>query len=286
MQSFSSSNDFSRRYRFPLMKITPALFRLGLLAVFPLLPALRAADAPPAQPHNGYTVTLDIKVDEQGKPEGVTLVSTDDESAGDVLSKMAIAMAMKTAFPPRLKDGVAHKYTARAPFFFPIDDDEGKEADSLPKPKGVKHGVKIVYPPELRSQGVVGGAIFELIVDEKGKLTELKTLRASHPEFEKSARESLEQWEFIPAEKDGHPVSSRSRIAIVFDTPDQMADLKWRIPPRPKLGSYIVLPLTEEQAAAGGMTNPPAGASAPAGETPKSETPPTEGPKTEPPPGK
>lgn len=256
------------------MKITPAIFRLGLLALVSISTALRAEDAPATKPRNGYTVTLDVKVDEQGKPEGVSLVSTDDDSQGDVMSKMAIAMAMKTPFPPRLKDGVAHKYTARAPFFFPIEDDEGKEADALPKPKGVKNGAKIVYPPELRSQGVVGGAIFELMVDENGKLTQLKTLRASHPEFEKAARESLEKWEFIPAEKDGHTVASRSRIAIVFDTPEQMADLKWRIPPRPKLGSHIVLPLTEEQAAAAGMTIPPAGESAPAAEAPKSEPPP------------
>lgn len=258
------------------MKISPAIFRLGLLALVSISTALRAEDAPATKPRNGYTVTLDVKVDEQGKPEGVSLVGTDDESAGEVMSKMAIAMAMKTNFPPRLKDGVAHKYTARAPFFFPIEDDEGKDANTLPKPT-VKNVVQPVYPLELRDKDVVGGAIFELSVDANGKLTQLKTLRASHPEFEKAARESLEKWEFVAAKKDGQPVESRSRIAIVFETAKAMADLKWRVPPRPALGSFSVIkpdhPISDEEAAASGVpvngTN-----SAPAAEAPKSEPPP------------
>jgi TonB family protein len=263
------------------MKIPPAIFRLGLIAVLSAWPALRAADSKPEatqnhNPRNGYTVTLDVKIDEQGKPEGVSVVSTDDDNQGEIISKMAIVMAMKTTFPPRLKDGVAHKYTARAPFFFPIEDDEGPAAEALPKPKKVMKGVPIDYPSELRTKGVVGGVIFELIVDENGKVSQLKTLRASHPEFEKVARESVAKWEFAPAEKDGHAVESRFRIAIVFETPEEMADLKWRIPPRPKLGSYRVLPLTNEQAAAAGMIEGGKGESAPSAptEAPKSETPP------------
>lgn len=261
------------------MKITPAICRLGLIAILPIWPALQAADNKPeatqtGNSRNGYTVTLDIKVDEQGKPESVSVVGTDDESAGEVMSKMAIAMALKTPFPPRLKDGVAHKYTARAPFFFPIEDDEGKAANALPKPK-VKNAVQPAYPAELRNKDVVGGAIFELIVDANGKLTQLKTLRASHPEFEKAARESLEKWEFSPAQKDGQPVESRSRIAIVFETAQTMADLKWRIPPRPALGSFNVIkpdhPVTNEEAAAAGV---PVLTSPSSGEAPKSEPPP------------
>lgn len=250
-----------------------------MLVALAAAPAVRAADVPPsaAKSHNGYTVTLDVKIDEQGKPEGVSLVSTDDETAGEVMSKMAIAMAMKTTFPPRLKDGKAHKYTARAPFFFPIEDDEGKEANALPKPT-VKNAVQPVYPAELREKDIAGGAIFELSVDANGKLTQLKTLRASHPEFEKAARDSLEKWEFVAAKKDGQPVDSRSRVAIVFETAKEMADLKWRIPPRPALGSFTVIkpdhPITDAEAAAAGV--PVNGSNA----TPA----PTEAPKSEPPP--
>lgn len=267
------------------MKTTPALFRFGLLAVLAMAPVLRAADAEPAKSRNGYTVTLDIKVDEQGKPEGVSVVSTDDESAGEIMSKMAIAMAMKTTFPPRQKDGVAHKYTARAPFFFPIEDDEGKESNQVPKPT-VKNVVQPVYPLDLREKDVVGGAIFELLIDANGKLTGLKTLRASHPEFEKAGRESLQKWEFSAAKKEGQPVESRSRIAIVFETAKEMADLKWRIPPRPSLGSFTVIkpdhPITDAEAAAAGV--PVNGADKPAPATePKTESSPT---TTPPPPGK
>jgi TonB family protein len=112
-----------------------------------------------------------------------------------------------------------------------------------------------VYPPELRNEGVVGGAVLELKVDAQGKLTSVRTLRASHPQFEQSATEAIKKWQFAPALKDGQPVESRSRIAFVFETQQEMADIKWRIPPRPALGSFTVIrpnePIQDESAADG-----------------------------------
>lgn len=240
------------------MKISrafPWLLAAGLaIAVAPI--SARAEAPAAAAKANGYTVTLDITVDEKGNPESVALVSTDDTSAGDVLLKMAMAMAAKTQFPPHLKDGKPAKHTVRAPFFFPIESDEGPESDLAPKPR-VKYGTAIqpVYPIALRNAGITGGAILELLVDENGALTNVTALRASHPEFEVSALDSIKKWQFTPAQKDGKPVASRTRFAFVFDTENQMADLKWRIAPRPRLGSLIIIrpnePIPAEEPAAG-----------------------------------
>jgi TonB family protein len=126
------------------------------------------------------------------------------------------------------------------------------------------------YPPELREAGVVGGAILELNVDAEGKLTHMATLRASHPEFEAAAREALSKWTFTPAWKDGSNVASRSRIAIVFETEAEMADLKWRIAPRPSLGSFVVIrpdsPIELEETPA--EAEPPAAPATPAAPAP------------------
>jgi TonB family protein len=201
--------------------------------------SLRAAEAPAPTSH-GYTVMVEIKTNEQGEAENVRLLESEDISAGEVLSKMALAMAMKTKVAPRIKNGKPVKMTLRAPFFFPIEDDEGAEADKVPKPK-VKEAIQPAYPLGLREQGVVGGVILELLVDAQGKLNKLTTVRSSHPEFEAAARESMEKWTFTPALRDGVAVESRTRFAFTFDTEQDMADLKWRIAPRPRLGSLTVI---------------------------------------------
>lgn len=223
---------------------------------------LRAAEAPEsASPKNGYTVTVQAKISEAGVPEEVKVVGSDEKTPDDVLKKMALALALKTKMPPREKNGVAVRYTARMPFFFPIEGDEGPAAEALPIPR-VKNVVQPAYPLELREKGVVGGAILELLIDAEGKLTSVTTLRASHPEFEAAATDSVKKWEFAPAQKDGKPVESRSRLAIVFETVDSMADLKWRIPPRPSLATFTVIrpnhPLEDPDKAAPAAEAPPA----------------------------
>ena len=220
------------------MKLPRLLSRLGFVLLCCCAVRLAAAEAPTKR--NGYTVMVEIKITEDGKVESVALLDSDDTSAGEVLSKMALAMAMNTKIPPRIKDGKPVKTTVRAPFFFPIDDDEGEESNHGPKPK-VKDAIQPAYPLSLREKGVVGGAILELVVDATGKLSRLTTLRASHPEFEAAARESLQKWTFTAAQQNGQSVESRTRIAITFETEETMADVKWRIPPRPRLGSLTVI---------------------------------------------
>ncbi len=246
------------------MKISRLLCLLAVLTLAPAGWSLRAADAP-AQPKYGYTVTLNVPVDEKGNPEpaGITLYSSEDKSPNDVLTKMAIALALKTKFPPHIKDGKAVKYIVRAPFFFPIENDEGPAADNAPKPK-VVYGTarQPVYPLDLRTRGVTGGVILELIVDAQGNLASVTSLRSSNPEFEKAAIDCIKQWKFTAAQKDGQPVASRTRFAFVFDTEESMADLKWRIPPRPRLGSLVVIrpdhPISDEDIKAAAAPGAPA----------------------------
>jgi TonB family protein len=232
------------------MKI-PSLFScIGVMLLCCVSTALSGADAPPRK--NGYTVTVEIKVTETGEVESAALIDSEDVSAGEVLSKMAVAMALNMQVPPQMKEGKAVRATLRAPFFFPVEDDEGPAGAALPLPRPKKeNAVMPAYPPALREANVVGGAVLELLVDAEGKLTRVTTLRASHPEFEEAAKEAVTKWTFGPAQKDGIAVESRSRLAIVFETVGQMADLKWRLAPRPSLGSFVVIkpdkPIEDEE---------------------------------------
>jgi len=258
------------------MKSSP-LFLSAVCALAVFTPALlRAADAPePESAKNGYTVMVEMKMSEKGEPEEVSVAKSEDTSPGQVLDKMALAMAAKTKVPPHIKDGVPAKFIVKAPFFFPIEGDEGPEANKLPMPHPKKESVIMpVYPATLRDGGVVGGAVLELEVDATGAITRLSTLRASHPEFQASAEEAVKKWVFAPAVQEGKPVASRTRLAVVYENSEKMADLKYRIPPRPALGAFLVIKPDHP------IADQPAGTSAPAPEAPAAS------PTTPPEPGK
>ena len=217
------------------LRFYPALILLFLGFSQPLA----AADAPGSATKPGYTVTVELSMTEEGTPDGIKLVDTEDTSVGEVMSKMALAMAAQVKLPPHEKDGRKVRFTARVPYYFPIEGDEGAAANNGPKPR-VKYAIQPAYPLELAEKGESGGAILELVIDAAGGIARLTTLRASRPEFAQAATQAVSQWTFVPAEKDGHPVETRWRMAVVFETPDNMVGLNWRIAPRPSLGSFIV----------------------------------------------
>lgn len=226
------------------MKLTRLFVSLAALCAGGI--ALRAADtatAPAAKsdgPPYGYHVNVKLHMNDQGRPETIQIVSSDDTTTSQILNKLALTIAAHSSLPPHLKNGVPEKFTVVQPFFFPIDDDQGPDSNNVPMPK-VKDAVMPVYPQKLVDAQEVGGAIFDVRLDEAGKVTALTTLRASAPEVEASARDSLQKWVFRPAEADGKPVPSHFRIAIAFEGFGKVVEPKWSVAPRPALGSFIVI---------------------------------------------
>ena len=84
------------------MKLFSLLPRVGVVILSCLVATLHAADAPEK---NGYTVVVEMRVNAEGKIESATVVDSEDVSAGGVLTKMAVAMALRMKVPPRQKDG-------------------------------------------------------------------------------------------------------------------------------------------------------------------------------------
>lgn len=227
--------------------------RIGFLVSFLAGGALLCgAENAGADKKNGYTVVFEIKVNDKGEEESLKIVESNDTTSDKFIDRMAMAFAIATDLPPREKDGAPIAYTARVPFFIPVEGDEGADANNAPRPTGTGQMTVPLYPVAMREQGIVGGAIFELQVDATGKLAKLTTLRASHPEFEAAARETLQGWQFRPAEKDGQPVASRWNIAVVFEMDGKFVDLKYRVPPRPSLGMLKIVPNAARGEEAGG----------------------------------
>jgi len=90
-------------------------------------------------------------------------------------------------------------------------------------------------------------------------------LSASHPEFGQEALSATTQWVFNPRDGVGQPAESTWHAAIAFSTGEHAVDLKWRLAPRPSIGSFTVGRLPAIPAAA---VAKPAAPAAPATETP------------------
>ena len=227
-------------------------------------PPLGAADA---SPKPGYKVVVEVSFNEEGKVEAERVVESEDFSGEQILNQLALNMASQIERPPVVHDGHKVKFKVRAPFDFPIEDDEGAAANLAPQPS-VKSAAQPIYPPALGAQGVVGGAIVEVVVGPDGQVKNFRIMRASHPEFAEAVAAVMPLWTFHPAVKDGNPVEARWRIAIGFATDTQQPAMQWRIAPRPSLGGYLVVHskiaarAMEQQAA-------PAPAPAPASAPPK-----------------
>jgi TonB family protein len=207
----------------------------------------------------GYNVLLELNIDEKGTAVDGHVVSSDDTTFDHALDSIALTEAKAMKFPVRQKDGHPVNYTARAPFVFPIEGDEGPEANNGPKPK-IHSAIKPVYPAELAAKGEVGGVIVELLVDAAGKVAQLQVLRSSHPEFAQATEAAVKQWVFSPATRDGAPVESRFRMAVPFMTDVSVPGWKWRFAPRPSIGNYTVMHATQPLPAAEAKpATPPAG---------------------------
>lgn len=229
------------------MKLTRLFASLAVLCAGGI--TLHAAETPAAVPATtaqndgppyGYHVNVKLHMNEQGRPETIQIVSSDDTTSSQILNKLALTIAAHSSLPPHLKDGVPVKFAAVQPFFFPIEDDEGPASNHVPMPK-VKDAVMPVWPEKLVAARDVGGAIFDVHLDEQGRITALKTLRASAPEVEQAGRDSLQKWVFTPALSGDKPVPSHFRVAIAFEGFDKLVEPKWSVAPRPALGSFFAI---------------------------------------------
>ena len=211
----------------------------SLILFLPIL-LLGAATVQAQAPKPGYTVVTEITFDEQGIPEEAKVFQSDDPTGDHFLEQMAINMSEQDKQPPRLKDGKPVKFKARRPFSFPVEDDQGEESNSNRPVLRAGDQVIPLYPESLAAKGEIGGAIVELAILADGKVQAVRVLRASHPEFGASAMTALGQWVFNPDVSFGAPAVSHWRAVVGYTMNGRNLELKWRVAPRPSIGSFTV----------------------------------------------
>jgi protein TonB len=74
------------------------------------------------------------------------------------------------------------------------------------------------YPAEARKDKAEGVVVLELLVDEAGKITDIKVLQDPDERLTRAAIDAVRQWTFQPARTSaGKAVAVRTALTIKFD---------------------------------------------------------------------
>jgi TonB family protein len=67
------------------------------------------------------------------------------------------------------------------------------------------------YSPDARTQRIQGTVVFQLIIDEKGRPTNISVVSPLGFGLDERAQTAIEKWEFDPGTKNGKPSRSGAR---------------------------------------------------------------------------
>lgn len=93
---------------------------------------------------------------------------------------------------------------------------EAFDVADLEKRPEVISSVSPVYPDSLRRARVEGTVTLVFVLDENGRVEDLRVEQSSRPEFEKPALEAVRRWKFRPGMKDGQAVRTHMRLPVRF----------------------------------------------------------------------
>ncbi|MCC5841213.1 MAG: energy transducer TonB [Opitutales bacterium] len=89
------------------------------------------------------------------------------------------------------------------------------EADTLVRPVLIA-GSMPAYPETGRVLGIQGVVLLEALISDKGEVIQVEVARSLHPEMDRAALQSVRDWKFEPARRDGEAIFVTARIPIRF----------------------------------------------------------------------
>lgn len=72
------------------------------------------------------------------------------------------------------------------------------------------------YPDDLLDAGIEGSSMIDFLVDEKGRVKDIKITYSSHPDFDTASVKCIKKWRFAPIMKEGKPVKAWLRQIFMF----------------------------------------------------------------------
>lgn len=73
-----------------------------------------------------------------------------------------------------------------------------------------------MYPPALRSAGIEGEVVLDVVVAADGSVADVRVVEATHPEFVAAALETVRATTFAPAQRGRTAVAVRIRLPVKF----------------------------------------------------------------------
>lgn len=168
-------------------------------------------------------VLVEFVVDKTGAVKDVVVRKTNNPG----FNEAAIRAIKQWKFEPGRVGGEPMSARMQQPFDFEYTGDDSSGRDyatvkpaskkakaALPEelrydiPPKAKSVVPTIYPYFLLNEGKSGTAKVAFLIDITGKVSEVRVLEASNPEFGLALTAAIEAHEFIPAMKDGRPTQS------------------------------------------------------------------------------
>jgi periplasmic protein TonB len=78
--------------------------------------------------------------------------------------------------------------------------------------------VRPEYPEEARKSKISGHVLFRAVISEYGKVESLELVESDHYLLTKAASDSIRQWRYRPATKEGRPVRVFLTVSTEFHT--------------------------------------------------------------------
>jgi protein TonB len=75
------------------------------------------------------------------------------------------------------------------------------------QPSELLRRVDPVYPDSVRRKATAGIGIFELVINEQGRICAVRVLRGLRPAIDRAMVDAVRQWTFRPARRNGKPVA-------------------------------------------------------------------------------
>ena len=78
------------------------------------------------------------------------------------------------------------------------------------------HKIDVQYAEQPKREKIQGVVLLHLIVDASGQPQDVHVVRSLNPDLDKNAIQSVSQWRFQPATKDGKPVPVEANMEVQF----------------------------------------------------------------------
>ena len=180
----------------------------------------------------GGTTIVQVAVNESGEAVNPEVL----RSSGNVsLDAAAMNAATVTSWTPAMKDGSPVRVKIALPVVFRLkiggEDHSITTANTIgkrdwdvpPRPQDWKAiSENIIYPEQAKKEGVTGTLTMQFTIDAKGNLIDpVVKSGPDHEALKQAAIVALKSTVWIPASKDGEPISAIMEMGIGFGTEDE-----------------------------------------------------------------